>query len=194
MSITLSNESDCCNQSFEFNIVNLHEVAKCSFYYAGGTNIIITYVKDDYLYFSISYNSGKIFEPPEKIMNIGGIVTDIQILSKEDQFVVALKIQNRESKEEIKKAVSGWIYNEKRVGMAKSSSDFLISKRNKFCYKPCTIQKNEGMLLNTSLSFRTYKNNITGELEEESVDHSFILGSDGKIIHQCQGHACITKT
>jgi len=187
-------ESGCCGHCFKLDIINPEEVSDLTFHAVGGTSTIITvtYVKDGQLYFSISYDCEQTFEPPEEVMPIAGILKDIQILTKGDQFVVTLKIEDNESKRDIKKAVSGWIYAEK-IDSKKASSGYIYSKRNKFSYKACTVRepKAKGKLINVSLSFREYVDKETGERGEESVDHSFYLDDDGNICMDCDGHRCV---
>jgi hypothetical protein len=183
--------SECCGECFDFDVVNLDEVSDFKFYAGGGKIIIVVYVKDGSLFFSISYDCGKTFEPPEEITLIGGTVSNIDVLTKGDQFVVALKVNEADTKKDVKRVISGWIFGDKKTEGI--SNEYKHSKRNAFLYKPCAIPQRSGRFLNTSLSFRHYFDDKTGEDGEESVDHDFYLDDDGKICMDCNGHRCVIK-
>jgi hypothetical protein len=174
-------EEGCCGTKFKFTIENLSEISNVTFYAVPETKtIIVVYIKDGALYFSISYDCGHTFEDPRRVMDIAGTVKDIQIQTKGDQFVVALKLNDGKSKEDIKKAISGWLHND----------------QTKFFVKECIPTKKEkppGSLVNTSVSFRNYFVSETNERGEESVDNSFYLDDDGYIRMDCEGHRCVIK-
>lgn len=173
-------ESGCCGTRFKLDIEDINEISNPTFYAVPESKtIIIVYVKEGNLYFSISYNCGETFEEPRRVLDVGGTVKDIQILTKGDQFVVALKVNDGTSKGDIKKAISGWMHND----------------RDKFFVKECipTKQKPEGSLVNTSVSFRDYFLSETNEQGEESVDYSFYLDEEGYIKMDCEGHRCVIK-
>ena len=68
----------------------------------------MTFIKDGSLYLTISFDCGQTFEEPRKIADVNSeAITDIQVLAREDQFVVAIK--ERLGEQDYKRAFSGKI-------------------------------------------------------------------------------------
>jgi hypothetical protein len=120
---------------------------------------------DKGIYLSVSINSGDTFSREQKVMNTSGNIRDLQILAKDDQFVIALieTIDGQDSK----RAVSGWLN---------------IQGEN-YSFKPCTSHKTNGELINIFLSFNG----------KESIDHMISKTGDGIIHEITMGHACSVK-
>jgi len=168
----------CCGQCFVFKWEDLKKVANLRFYSAGGKIIIVTYEKDGRLYVSVSFDCGQSFlEPRIAIQEIGGSIKDIQIAAKDNQFVIALMINDAESLKDIKKAVSGTIE----------------SGKVDFSCKECVKHQVKGKLINIAVGFRPWydpdKKKIDGE---ESVDFSYYF-DNGRICLDCNGHMCLIK-
>lgn len=183
MSETVYNETDpgrkCCGECFIFKWTDLTQVSNLRFYSAGESVIIVTYVKDGRLYVSVSFNCGGSFlEPRVVIPEIGGIIKDIQIAAKDNQFVIALMIHDEKSFNDIKKAVSGTIE----------------SGKVDFSCKECVKHEVKGKLINIAVGFRPWYNPETKNLEgEESVDYNYYFGDNGEICLDCNGHMCLIK-
>ena len=140
------------------------------FYAAGDRTLLVTYAKDEYVYLSISFDCGARFVNTEKIMKIKGEIKDIQILAKDNQFVVAIK--ETVSTKDYKRAIAGWMF----------------PKENTFRFKECTESEVEGKIINISLGFREYEPG-----KYESVDYVFYLDEDWKVHMASKGHPCIIK-
>jgi hypothetical protein len=162
--------SQCCNRAFKLP-VNRSEISDLRFYSAGGSTIIMVYVKDGYLYFSISFDCGQTWTEPKRFFQIGGTVNDINIASKDKHFVVALTIDD--GKKNVKKAISGEIDNANKVANPKE----------------CEKDQGEGELINVAVGFRPWTNKETGRIDgEESVDFTYRFLPDGRIQILCNGH------
>lgn len=164
--------SPCCGGHFTFNTANLTNLF---FYYAGNCTIIATYEQNGKVYLSISYDCGKTFEPPEEIMTVNGKITNLQVLSRGHQFVIAAQIQDSETGKDIKQAVSGWIDSKKMTASFKAD-EYTSSKNDKFCFKSCTVDR-PSKLINVSLAFvkipsRTSKtmDDLSSEIETHEAD------------------------
>ena len=78
-------------KEFRFDNVEKENVSDLKFYRAGDC-IYAAWMErsDNGIYLSVSINSGQIFSRPERVMKTNGNIRDLQILAKEDQFVIAL--------------------------------------------------------------------------------------------------------
>lgn len=170
--------SQCCGVCFPFKIVNVEEVTNLMFYPGGGNVVIVTYVKDGKLYFSISFDCGLNWQEPREVLEIGGNVKDIQISAKDKQFVIVLVVNDSATGKDVKKAVSGE-----------------IDKQNyKFDCKECVKHEAKGRLINSATGFRPWFNPNTRKIEgEESVDFTYEINENGEICLTCNGHMCIVK-
>ena len=155
----------CCGASFNFDFTGI-DPASVVFYAIGGTKIIlVAFVKEGSLYFSISFDCGKTFEQFNKVADAKGIIKDMQILASEEQFVIALK--ETVGNQDYKRAISGKINSNDRA----------------FSSKECVTYAPKGSLVSISLGFRRFENTD----QCESVDYVFIR--DGNTISlECQGH------
>lgn len=156
--------SEYSSKFFKFDIVDLKDTCNIRFYQASGSNILVVFVKDGNLYLSVSYNHGEGFDEPQKVMDIAGEVKDIQILSKGNQFVIA--ILERISDQDRKRTITGYINNEKQT----------------FFFRLCPKQEVKGEIMNISLSFREYRSGVY-----ESVDHIFYRNRGQVCVHS-MGH------
>lgn len=191
MTAQTSETNECCGTCFRFDLVNFDEVSDLTFHKADGNTILVVYTKDGRLYFSISYDCGQTFEPPEEMTDIGGMVKDVRILTKGDQFVVTLSVGDNESKMDIKKAISGYMRSIPEG--VRMTNQYVNSKRDNFYFKPCALSKPKKRIVNISLSFRDYTDEKTGVSGEESVDHTFYLNDNGEVCMDCDGHRCIIE-
>jgi hypothetical protein len=179
-----SSGNQCCNRCFDFSLEGLENV---EFYAGEGSRILVTYTKDGSIYHAISFDCGRTFSDPRKIMDIKGKLREMKVLAKGNQFVVATL--EREFKNDIKRAVAGMIDPDKET----------------FTFKECTRHQKD-KILNLSLGFRPY--DPTGQQsepkegseaeqnttpKEESVDHVFYMDENGKICMECHGHGCLIK-
>ncbi len=197
-----SNSEGCCGQCFDFTLADL-ENDFVFFYYAGDNTIIVAYVKDGDLYFTVSYDCGRNFETPSGPIPIEGTLINLQIAAKDFQFVIAFLVRDDETGQIVKKAISGW-YRSDRV-YKEWQGNYKMSESGNFCYKPCAVYGKKGRLNNLSLSFRKVnhmdsstnkmtdeRGNLTTENElEESVDHNFYVDENGQVCMDCNGHACV---
>ena len=197
-----STSEGCCGQCFDFTLADL-ENDMVFFYYAGDNTIIVAYVKDGDLFFTISYDCGQNFETPSGPIPVGGTVINLQIAAKDFQFVIAFLVKDSETGQIIKKAISGW-YRSDRV-YKEWQGNYKMSESGNFCYKPCAVSGKKGRLNNLSLSFRKVSNtgspsssmgdggvNVTTNSNlEESVDHNFYVDENGQVCMDCNGHACV---
>lgn len=135
--------------------------------YCNGDYIYFAWMdkSDNGIYLSVSINSGRTRSEAKKVMNTNGNIRDLKILTRGEDFVIALieKINDEDNK----RAVSGWLNTEQKV----------------FSFKPCTSHKIDGELINMFLSFN----------ETESVDHLITRTSDGTIHEITMGHGCAIK-
>lgn len=168
--------SNCCGVCFPFSIVDINEVTDLRFYPAGGNVVIVTYVKDGKLYFSISFNCGVEWQQPIEVLKIGGVVHDMQISAKDRQFVIVMSVKEEGSGKHVKKAVSGKIDNQ----------------NFKFDIKECVRHEPRGRLINIATGFRPWFNPSSGRIEgEESVDFTYEVNENGEICLTCNGHSCL---
>lgn len=152
--------------NFTFDNVESENVSDLQFYITGDCIYAVWMENNDNgIYMSVSINSGKIFSQSQKVMNTNGNIRDLQILAKDDQFVIALIETN--SNQDSKRAVSGWLNIEGRT----------------FSFKPCTSHQVDGKLINIFLSFK----------ERDSIDHMIIKTDDGAIHEIAMGHTCTIK-
>lgn len=162
--------NQCCNRSFTLP-VNRSEISDLRFYSAGNAVIIMVYVKDGYLYFSISFDCGQTWSEPQKHFQVGGTVQDINIASGKANVVVALTISD--GKRTFKKAISGDIDNLKK----------------EIKPKECEKDEGEGELINISVGTRPWKNPNTNQIEgDETVDFTYRFLPNGKVQIICSGH------
>ena len=157
----------CCGAEFQFDFTGI-DPATVRFYAFEGTRIIlVVYIKDGVLYFSISFDCGKTFQEPKSIVEVRGIIKDIQILASEDKFVVAIKESLKG--QDFKRAISGKI---------DSRAETCVSRE-------CIEYRPEGSeIINVALGIRKSPG---GQDECETVDYVFIR--DGNTISlECQGH------
>jgi hypothetical protein len=152
---------------FNFDLASLEHVR---FYAANDHTVLATYVKDGSVSLSMSLDGGATFINSENILKVHGDIKDIQVLAKDNQFVVG--IQETVSGKDHKRAVAGWIFPNE------STSRF----------KECTESEVEGKIMNISLGFRE---NESGGYE--SVDYVFYLNENGKVSMQSKGHPCLLK-
>jgi hypothetical protein len=158
----------CCGAEFQFDFTGI-DPAMVRFYAFEGTRIIlVVYIKDGTLFFSISFDCGKKFHEPKSIVEIRGIVKDIQILASEDKFVVAFmeSIKGQDSK----RAISG----------------VLDANAETFVSRECVEYQPKGReIINVALGIRKMPTGHDGECE--TVDYVFIR--DGNTMSlECQGH------
>jgi hypothetical protein len=158
--------SQATTKCFKFDIINTKAVSNLKFYTDGGKNMIVVFVKERAVYVSVSRNNGQSFDEPQKVMDVSGEIMDMQILMKEDQFVVAIK--ERILGDDHKRTISGWINGGNQT----------------FSYKLCPKQEVKVELLNISLSFRE-----VAPGRYESVDHLFYRNNDN-ICVESMGHPC----
>lgn len=163
MSSTLQNETSL----FNFDSTGLKHVM---FHVANNETILVTYVKDEYLYLSISFDRGIKFVQVEKILQIKGNLNDVQVLTKDAQFVVAIK--ETISAMDHKRAVAGWMFPKEKI----------------FKFKECMESKIEANIINISLGFRE-----VAQGKFESVDYVFYLNKDGRVGMVATGHPCLIK-
>jgi hypothetical protein len=152
--------------NFKFDKAKNEEISDLQFYKTGECVYAIWVGKyDNGIYLSVSINSGQKFSDPQKVMNTNGDVRGLQILAKDEQFVIALieTISDSDSK----RAVSGWLN---------------IAGKT-FSFKPCTSHRADGELINIFLSFNG----------NDSVDHMVIKKDDGLINEVSMGHSCSPK-
>jgi hypothetical protein len=161
MSSKLQSESSL----FNFDVSGLKNVA---FHAANDETILVTYVKDEFLHLSVSFDRGINFVQAEKILQIKGDLNDVKVLAKDTQFVVAIK--ETVSAMDQKRAVAGWMF----------------PKDGGFRFKECTESRIEGRIVNISLGFRE-----TAQGKFESVDYVFCLNSDGSVSMVATGHPCL---
>jgi len=154
------------DRNFKFDEIKKENISDLKFYRTGDAIYAVWLDKSDNgIKLSISIDSGKKFSLPQTVMNTNGHIRDLQILAKDDQFVVALieTISNQDSK----RACSGWLNTQ---GM-------------NYSYKPCTSHQINGELINMFLSFN----------EKESIDHMITRTDDGIIHEITMGHGCAVK-
>ncbi len=154
-------------QFFNFDLAGLENLR---FYAASDRPVLATYVKDGYIHLSLSLDCGAMFNRTEKILKVNGEIKDIQVLAKDNQFVVGIK--ETVSGKDHKRAVAGWIF----------------PNESTFRFKECTESEVQGKIVNISLGFRE---NESGK--HESVDYVFYLSEDGKVSMQSKGHPCLIK-
>jgi hypothetical protein len=158
----------CCGATFQFDFTGI-DPATVRFYAFEGTHIIlVVYVKDGILYFSISFDCGKTFHEPKRLAEVRGMIKEIQILASEDKFVVAFKesIKGQDSK----RAISGEI----------------DARAETFVSKECIEYQPKGReIINVALGIRKLLGGHDNECE--TVDYVFIR--DGNTMSlECQGH------
>jgi hypothetical protein len=152
---------------FNFDLTGLRNVM---FHAADDETIFVTYVRDEYLHLSVSFDRGVNFIQSEKILQIEGALDDVKLLAKDNQFVVAIK--ETISATDHKRAVAGWTFPEQRT----------------FKFKECIESKVEGKIVNISLGFREI-----AQGKYESVDYVFFLNGEGKVGLVATGHPCLIK-
>lgn len=158
----MDSSNQCCGKEFEFDLNGLDQY---KFYAAGESTIIVAYIKDGQVYTTVSYDCGQNFSEPKKTMSINGVVKDIQVQAKNNQFVIAFK--ETISDIEYRRAIAGSL----------APTEKTINSRE------CTTERPKGKkLVDLSVGFREKDG------KEESVDHEFYLTDDGKIGLECYGH------
>jgi hypothetical protein len=152
--------------NFRFDGVKNENISDLKFYRTGDCIYSVWLDNSDNgIYLSVSINSGERFSSPQKVMSTNGNVRDLQILAKDDQFVIAL-IETKDNQDS-KRACSGWLN---------------IQGKN-YSFKPCTSHQINGELINMFLSFN----------EKESIDHMITRTDDGIIHEITMGHGCAVK-
>jgi hypothetical protein len=161
---TLASQTN--SHCFKFDIADMKDITNLKFYTNGGNNMLVIYAKQHDVYLSVSRNYGQSFDQSQKVMETSGEIVDVQMLMKNDQFVIA--IQEKISGVHHKRTISGWINDE----------------NDSFWYKLCPRQEIKGELLNVSLSFRE-----VAPGRYESVDHLFYRNKDDVCV-ESMGHPC----
>jgi hypothetical protein len=156
--------SQCCNSCFNFDRTGLQNV---KFYVAGGTTIVVTYSQGGSVYTRISFDCGATFSEPRKILGLKGQLKNLEVLAKDDQFVVATL--ERVGNKDVKRAVAGSIKH----------------KQNDFDFRECDKSEEQDEIINISVGFRE---NPKKPGTEESVDYVFIRNPQGQTCLICQGH------
>jgi hypothetical protein len=159
--------SQSSSHCFKFDMIDSKDITNLKFYTNGGNNMLVIYVKERDLYLTVSRNYGQTFDQSQKVMEISGEIVDVQMLMKNDQFVIA--IQEKISGVHHKRTISGWIND---------------NENRSFWYKLCPKQEINGELLNVSLSFRE-----VAPGRYESVDHLFYRNNND-ICVESMGHPC----
>lgn len=144
-----------------FDPIGLNYVRFC----VANETILVTYVKDEYVYISISFDRGVNFLYPEKVLKLKGELADIQVSAKDSQFVLA-----------IKEMVSG-------IGHKRAVTGWMFPEGGNFRFKECTETESAGEIINVSLGFREVE---VGK--EESVDYVFCLNEQKRVTMVETGH------
>lgn len=161
--------TQCCNSCFGFNRAGLQNV---KFYVAGGTVIVVTYTQGGTVYTRISFDCGATFSEPRQIMQLKGQFKTLEVLAKDNQFVVA--IVESVSGKDVKRAVAG--------NIRANENDFDFRE----CDKPRDYNEDEIVeVINVSLGFREMEDNPG---REESVDYVFYRNPRGQTCLSCHGH------
>lgn len=163
MSSTLQTKSSL----FNFDFIGLKNVM---FHAANDETILVTYVRDEYLHLSVSFDGGAHFAEAKKILQLRGDLKDVQVLARDSQFVVAIK--ETISDIDHKRAVAGWIF----------------PRESLFKFKECIESEVEGKIINISLGFREIEPG-----KNESVDYVFYLDKDERVCMVATGHPCLIK-
>jgi hypothetical protein len=161
----MSNTVQSEDRAFQFDHSGLERL---SFYPVSKEIIMALCIKDKFLCLSISFNGGLNFGNDERLLKLAGELRDLQILTRSNQFVVALL--ETYGGADHKRAVAGWIFPDEK----------------RFRFKECTETEIQGRIINISLGFR--------EMEPgkyESVDYVFHLNQDGKVVMSATGHPCV---
>ena len=132
--------------------------------------VLATYVKDGYIHLSLSLDCGAMFNRTEKILKVNGEIKDIQVITKDNQFVVGIK-ETVSGKDHREQSLDGY-FPTKAHSDLRNVPEFEV----------------QGKIVNISLGFRE---NESGK--HESVDYVFYLSEDGKVSMQSKGNPCLIK-
>lgn len=160
----ISTSNQCCGSRFRFEYEDLRSLRpNVSIRPIGIRGILILYVKDGKLYYSVSFDCGKTFSEPIVLFELGGTLVSIQIDSRERDVVVGLLISDNQSNQSVKKAATGE-----------------ITEDGKLYLRECTKQPITDNPLSVSVGFRPWVNPETNKSDGiESVDYVCqIVGSD----------------
>lgn len=162
--------SPCCGQCFPLPpfLMPLSGISHLQFYAAGGSIIIVTFVKNGRVFMSISFDCGNHFQDPIEILQIEGKVENIQILANVEKFVIGV-LERDKSNQLCKRAVSGAIEKDKQTYAHKECEKFIPKK---------------GRIVNVSFGFRKF---APDPKLYESVDYDFSIDDD-EVCIECQGH------
>lgn len=171
--------NQCCGVRFRFPYEDLRSLRpNISIRPIGTHGILIMYVKNGKLYYSLSFDCGKFFSEPQIIFEIEGTVISMQINDRDNDVVVGLLIFDNKRGTTYKKAATGEIKNNRELVL-------------KECTKP-VITENP---ISVSVGFRPWVNPETDQFDDyESVDYvSQLVNSDDKdkgqwIRLDCHGH------
>jgi hypothetical protein len=173
--------NQCCGTKFRFEYEDLRSLRpNISIRPIGIRGILIMYVKDGKLYYSVSFDCGKTFSEPQVIFDINGTVLTMQIDDKDKEVVVGLLILDDKTRQTVKKAATGEITDDGRLDLRQCAQPVLTDNP-----------------LSVTVGFRPWLNPKTNQLDGyESVDYvSQIVTSNDKdegkgswIKLDCHGH------
>ena len=173
--------NQCCGSRFRFEYEDLRSLRpNISIRPIGTHGILIMYVKDGKLYYSVSFDCGKTFSEPKVIFEVNGTVMSIQIDDKDRDVVVGMLIFDNKTRQPIKKAATGELTDDGELDMRE-------------CTKPIITDDP----ISVTVGFRPWVNPENNQLDGyESVDYVCqVVNTDDKekdkgplIRLDCHGH------
>jgi len=125
--------NECCGKRFTFPYENLFQVGNDIIQPTGTHRILIFYSKDGKLYYSVSFNCGQSFSEPSEVLTLGGLIENMQVSVREDQYVITLLIFDPVSKSRAKKAATG------NIDYQKNECSCGECKRDSVTYNPISV-------------------------------------------------------
>jgi hypothetical protein len=157
---------NCCGSCFRLdNIVDTNKISNLKFY-CHDDLLVAVYVQGGRAYYIYSYDCGGEWLGPFQLYEVFGAIQSIQILTHEEQFVVATTILEKD--QTILKSCSG--------KMGKDKKDFFV--------RECAGAELKGRLIDVTLCVRDKPG---GSGEKETVDIKY-ADDNGEICLTCCGH------
>lgn len=156
---------NCCNSCFRLDeVIDTNTISNLKFYCHDDV-LVAVYIQGGQAYYIYSYNCGGEWLGPFELYKIFGTIKSIQVLTHEEQFVVATTIS--ENGQTMLKSCSG--------RMGKDQKDFFV--------KECAGAELKGKLIDVTLCVRD-KADGSGK---ETVDIKY-TDDNGEICLTCCGH------
>ena len=156
----------CCGSCFNLDkIVDINKISDLKFY-CHDSMLVAVFINEGIAYYIYSYNCGREWLGPFELSKIFGTIKSIQVLTYQDQFVVAITIIDKDQT------------------LLKSCSGRMSRNPKQFVVRECSGANLKGKLIDVTLCVREKPD---GSGQKETVDIKY-ANDNGEICLTCCGH------